>query len=79
MAQKHRLNFCLSIKNRNLLKQAAKQNRITMAQLLNALIEQKLADPIKILKEERKELVLKINKINDEIDRLEELKDERQN
>jgi len=69
--EKERFNFCISIKNKNLIKQVAKQNKVTMGQIINALIEQKLADPIKVIKDKRKELLIQVNKLDDDIKRLE--------
>lgn len=76
MAKKERFDVWLEPKNKLLLRQTAKKNNINMSQLINALIEQKLADPIKVLKEKKKLLIIEINKLDDQIKHLEKLKDE---
>lgn len=72
MAKTERFTFWIVVKNKELLERAAKfSNGNSMGKILNSLIEQKLSDPIKVLKSERDKLVKKINYINKQLTELE--------
>jgi len=67
-----RANFTLSAKALNILSTASKQNGDSMSSILDALILKYLTDPIKILKEQKKDHAKKIYEINRRIEDLEE-------
>lgn len=67
---KERLNFFITTRNKNTLIKASKFNGNSMGDIINALIEQHLNDPIKLLEAENRELALKINNNQDRIKRL---------
>ncbi|MBI2652110.1 hypothetical protein HYX00_01475 [Candidatus Woesearchaeota archaeon] len=48
-----------------------------MSELVSELILQKLQDPIKSLQEEKRQLLIKANEIDDKIEYLEKIKDEK--
>lgn len=73
MAKTERFTFWIKKENKTRLEQASKiTHGNSMGKLLNCLIEQKLADPIKVLKKERDQLVEKINIIHKKINDLEQ-------
>lgn len=75
MRQTLRVNWSIKIEAFHLLKRAAKN--ISMSELVSELILQKLQDPIKSLQEEKRQLLIKANEIDDKIEYLEKIKDEK--
>lgn len=81
---KERFNFWITKKNKERLEKAtdfknnsrARRKKYSMGELLNALIEQKMADPIQVLKERRQEHIDKVHMINTKIKELEKIRDD---
>jgi len=67
---KRRLDLGLSPKAYNVLENTHKLNRISKCLIVENLIMQKLADPIGVLKEQKKELLKQIGVIDDRIELL---------
>lgn len=76
MIQTIRVQLSLKIAAFNLLKRATPKNR-SMSDLVSELILQKLQNPITALKEEKRQLIIKANEIDDKIKHLEKIKDEK--
>lgn len=76
MRQTLRVQFTLKIAAFNLLKSATPKNK-SMSELVSELILQKLQNPITALKEEKRQLIIKANEIDDKIKHLEKMKGEK--
>lgn len=61
------MNFWVKLENQKLLKTASKNNGHTMGAIINALIEQKLADPIKVLEDQRRDHAIMISELTEKI------------
>jgi hypothetical protein len=68
---KVRINFIIEQRALELLDSVAKFSKQKRSTLLNNLIIQKLQDPIKALKEEKRQLIIRANELADKIKYLE--------
>ena len=68
-----RVNMTITLQAHNLLAKATKQNGHSVSGIVNALIIQKLADPIKILEEDNRQMAKKINNNRLTINNLEKI------
>lgn len=57
---KERFNFFITDGNKILLDKASEISKKTRGQILNAIIEERLSDPIEVLRDQNRELVKKI-------------------
>lgn len=72
-----RVNWTLDKRAYLLIEKAAQHGKTTMSKLVSQLVLQKLQDPIKALEDEKRQLIIRANEIDDKIKHLEKLKDEK--
>ncbi len=70
-----RFNFFITKRNHDIINKLSKLNGYSMGDLLNGVIEKYLDDPIDLLKEKKRSLILEVNKLDDQIKRIQEVRD----
>jgi len=70
-----RFNFFITKRNHNIINKISKLNSHSMGDILNGLIEKHLDDPSDLLKEKKRLLIFEINKLDDQIKKIQEYRD----
>lgn len=72
--KKIKVTMWIQQKTKDLIAKHSKYAGISYGQLADITFQQKLQDPIEVLEDEKRKYALEITRINDEIERIQEMK-----